>query len=332
MIADASFYDYVHPGHFMLFVEAARKFDCHILVRKTGAASISWMGKPGYTGKRGDLKAKTADLKAGRHPVAGLVCSPLLRPDAFTSDRLNTARKLWMESRYLITETGDHAGFDDRQQPTGCRTPYLVQTNPNHPHYGCVALVESGLFAPCYVHGDYDLFAIIPAGKPFDVENAHRHAHEVRMGTTVAPGQMGLAQREKRLAANFEGPLVFRVSTFLNVRIAATHPDPGALMVNHGEVVSWRKKMPDPTAIYLANGRRNKEDILEPAVKWRKNASVPDPTAIYLADGRRNKPDIEVPAEYEDVLAVMPRMVNGQWGTILPKNSQQAFEDFYLDA
>jgi hypothetical protein len=95
--------------------------------------------------------------------------------------------------------------------------------------------------------------------------------------------------------------LVFRVSTFLNVRIAATHPDPGALMVNHGEVVSWRKKMPDPTA-------------------------------IYLADGRRNKPDIEVPAEYEDVLAVMPRMVNGQWGTILPKNSQQAFEDFYLDA
>ena len=53
MIADASFYDYVHPGHFMLFVEAARKFACHILVRKTGAASISWMGKPGYTGKRG---------------------------------------------------------------------------------------------------------------------------------------------------------------------------------------------------------------------------------------------------------------------------------------
>lgn len=372
MTADASFYDYVHPGHFMLFVEAARKFNCHILVRKTGAASISWMGKPGYTGKRGDLKAKTADLpvvngpipkrvalplllpdtppktvaplvlpnappkvvlpilgpdappqektadlakdrrpsappKVGStsisfisHPIAGLVCSPFLRPESFSAERLSDARKIWMECRHLITEPGDSVGFDDRYQPTRCSTPYLVQTNPNHPHYGCVALVESGLIRPRYVHGDYDLFAIIPAGHAFDAETAHQHASERRMGTTVAPGHLGLAKREQRQLANFEGPLVFQLANFLNVRIGSTHPDlVGSLMVNHGEEVSWRKKKPDPAA-------------------------------VHLPGGLRSKPDTLAPVHYQPVLVIMPRMIGGQWGMIL--EDQKAHENFYLDA
>ena len=242
MFAKKAFLDYVHPGHFMFFVEAAAKFHCHILIRKTGEASLSWIGKRGYTGKRGDLKAKTADVKVGRFPVAGLVCSPLLRPESFSPDRRVEACQIWMQSRQLITEPRDTAGFDDQQRPSRCTTPYLVQTNPNHPHHGCVALVESGLLVPRYVHGDYDLFAIIPAGHAFDADAAHSLAHERRMGTTVAQTRLGLAQREARSMANMEGPLTFNVANFINSRIAMSSPDLlGALMINHGEDVNHRK-------------------------------------------------------------------------------------------
>ncbi|HET6806041.1 MAG TPA: hypothetical protein VFH59_11435 [Frateuria sp.] len=299
MFADPSFHEYVHPAHFMLFVEAAAKYRCHILVRKTGKASIRWMGKPGYTGKRGDLKAKTADAKD--HPVAGLVCSPWLRPDAFSSSRLVDARKYWMESRHLITEPADRLGLDDRHAPSRCPTPYMVQTNPDHPHYGCLALVESGLFRPRYVHGDYDLFAIAPAGRAYDVEAAHAQARALRMGTHVAPQALGLAHRQQRQLANLEGPLAFQVSSFLNVRVCAHHPDMvGSLLVNHGEAVNLRK-------------------------------TTADPSALHRPDGARTRPDVLKPLAYEPVLAVMPRRnAHGQWAQILA--DQAAHEAFYQSA
>jgi len=36
---DAAFSDFVHPRHFGAFVEAAMKYSCNILVRRTGRAS-----------------------------------------------------------------------------------------------------------------------------------------------------------------------------------------------------------------------------------------------------------------------------------------------------
>ncbi len=72
--------DFLHPNHIAIFAEAASKYDFRILVRETGRAAPNWVGKRGYTGRRGDLKAKTADLNAGRYQTAGLVCSPFLQP------------------------------------------------------------------------------------------------------------------------------------------------------------------------------------------------------------------------------------------------------------
>ena len=95
---------FVHPNHFSTFVEAARTFDCHILVRKTGRAAIGWIGRRGYTGKRFDLKTKTADRDAGRYQFAGLVCSPPLQPHAFTPERLAEALAIWPKCAHLITE------------------------------------------------------------------------------------------------------------------------------------------------------------------------------------------------------------------------------------
>jgi len=234
---NSGYSDFVHPNHFNIFVQAARTFNCHILVRKTGQSAISWIGKRGYTGKRADLKAKTANRNIGRYQLAGLVCSPQLLPQAFTPERLVSAQTEWSKSAHLITAPGDKAGFADNRQPQGCRTPYLVQTNPDHKHFGCVALVEMGLLAPRYVHGDYDLYAIIPAGKAFDPGNVQvRHSS---LGSTMTPASLGLQEQLRLSVPNLDGPLSFRVAAFINNRIAASSPDLlGALMVNHGEQVN----------------------------------------------------------------------------------------------
>jgi len=272
----SNYSDFVHPNHFMIFVAAARQFNCHILVRKTGRAALSWVGKRGYTGKRADMKAKTANRNTNRYKVAGLVCSPLLLPDAFTADRLASAHDNWMKSRHLITEPQGAMGFDDDRQPRGVQTPYLVQTNPNHPHYGCVALVDMGLLLPRYVHGDYDLYAIIPAGGAFDPNAIH--IRDSTLGSTMAPDTMGLQARLRLQVPNKEGPLSFQVANFINVRIASSSPDLlGSLMVNHGEQINMGP----------------------------------------------------VGHTFETVLAIMPRLVKGQWGRIL--NTRQDHEEFYRE-
>ncbi len=135
----------------------------------------------------------------------------------------------------------DRAGFDDHRQTRGCRTPYIVQTNPNHRHYGCIALVEMGLLTPRYVHGDYDLYAIIPAGEAFDPDKLEPRVGQ--LGSTMALDHLGFAERlaqEQALKVdNMEGPLSFRVANYINTCIDRAGGDlMGALMVNHGEQVN----------------------------------------------------------------------------------------------
>jgi len=233
------FFDFVHPRHFDAFVEAAMAFNCHLLVRETGRAALKWCGMTGYTGKRADMKAKTALRNSGTYQLEGLVVSPLVHPTVCKP----RAMECWQQSRHLVTIPP--AGFDDDVQPRGCPTPYLLQTNPRHRHYGCVAWVEMGLLTPRYVHGDYDLYAIIPAGRPFDP--AGQAVRSMPLGQTMSPPS-GLTlsqrvQRESLLRAHAltdqVGPLSFQVANFLNLRIARVEPGlAGALMVNHGEQVN----------------------------------------------------------------------------------------------
>lgn len=235
-----SYFDFIHPNHISIFVAAAREFNCHILVRKTGQASLSWVGKRGYIGKRADMKAKTANQNVGRYQLAGLVCSPFLQPLGFTPERLVSAHKEWSKCHHLITVPNNRTGFDDQRQPRGCLTPYLVQTNPDSKHYGCVALIDMGLLIPRYVHGDYDLYAIIPASEPFDPNSVK--SVTTRLGSTMRPAAMGWQQYERLSAENKESELSFRVATYINNRIEGTSPDLlGALMVNHGEQLNLGK-------------------------------------------------------------------------------------------
>jgi hypothetical protein len=254
----AEFSDYVHPRHFDAFVEAAHQFRCHILVRRTGRASLQYCGLPGYTGKRADMKAKTAARDLPPYRLQGLVCSPLVHPRACRPDALQK----WQESARLITVPA--GGFDDNLQPRGCATPYMLQTDPRHRHYGCVAWVEYGLLVPRYVHGDYDLYAIVPAGRAFEPGAQPVRSQPMTPGMNL-PERMPLAERVARedmlrqhAPADMVGPLSLQVSTYLNLRIARSEPGiAGALMVNHGEQVNLGAAAVDnqPVLAFLAESR-----------------------------------------------------------------------------
>lgn len=241
-----SFEEYVHPNHLPVFCAAARQFRCHILVRRTGRDAVHWIGRRGYTGKQMDLKANTADRNAGNHQTAGLVCSPFLQPGAFSripgdkgKTRYDKAVENWQKSVHLITHPRDGAGFSDDIQPVGCRTRYLLQTNRGHRHFGCVAYVDMGLVLPRYVHGDYDLYAIIPAGKHFYPSAAGVLANERHLGNAMQPAWMALAERVGKGVQNLVSEFSEPVSNFINVRIAQETPDfLGSLMVNHGEQIN----------------------------------------------------------------------------------------------
>lgn len=215
---------FVHPAHLRAFTEAARANNCHILVRETGLPSISWIGREGYTGKRADVKAKTAKKSVGAWQIAGLVCSPEIHPGAFPD--LGKAMKYWKETSHLVTVPENGVGFDDRMH-LRVKTPYVLQNNRGHRHYGCIAWAEMGLMTPRYIHGDYDLYAIIPAGQPFCPAVPAMTARAGLAGSLVKPAMM---------VKDLTGPLSFSVATFINNQIAAISGGyAGALMVNHGE-------------------------------------------------------------------------------------------------
>ncbi len=261
----ADFSDYVHPRHVDAFIEAAHHYHCHILVRKTGRASLQYCGLPGYAGKRADMKAKTAVRDLPPYKLQGLVCSPAIHPSACKPDALQD----WMKSAHLITVPKD--GFDDREQPRGCTTPYLLQTDPGHRHYGCIAWVEHGLLVPRYVHGDYDLYAIIPSGKAF-APGGQTVRGQPMLGRMDLPRQMPLAERVARdevlrqhAVTDLVSPLSLQVSTFLNLRIARKEPGiPGALMVNHGEQINLGAAAVDhqPVLAFLAEPRNGELAIV----------------------------------------------------------------------
>ena len=64
---------YMRPQDKVVFLDAARHFHSWILVRRTNPASLPYVGLPGYSPKRIDCKAKTADLDVPPWKLAGVV-------------------------------------------------------------------------------------------------------------------------------------------------------------------------------------------------------------------------------------------------------------------
>jgi hypothetical protein len=132
----------MRPQDKTLFLEAAHKFQVWILVRRTNVESLKYIGKPGYTPKRIDCKAKTADMDIAPYSLAGLVVDPTIHTKAFKPGKIQSAKECWAKMQPLPGSI------------------YTVDKNPNSRHYGCLKLQGS------YIHGDYDLYDIIDVTQP----------------------------------------------------------------------------------------------------------------------------------------------------------------------
>ena len=236
--------EFVLPRHVAIFERAARQFDVYVLLRKTGRHSLRWVGHPGYTSKRADMKCKTAD--AWNHPLAGLVCSPRIHPAAFSAGRIDKAAELWDKSQHLISIPRDRrTGFKDTEQPK-YPSPYLLQTNSAHARYGCIAWIEGGLVKPRYVHGDYDLYAIVPRADPA-VRGMHDRTHSSGLTFSSLPLERNL--KLSAPVADYSGPLQFALMNHLDAEI-------GYPMVMHGEAENFEPAGEDESLLVFLPASR----------------------------------------------------------------------------
>jgi hypothetical protein len=107
--------------------------------------SLEYVGRPGYTPKRIDCKAKTADIDIASYRLAGLVVDPGIHPKAFKPGKAAKAADCWAAMKPLLGRV------------------YKVDSDTKSKHYGCLQLQGS------YIHGDYDLYDVI------DIAQAHRN-------------------------------------------------------------------------------------------------------------------------------------------------------------
>lgn len=156
------------------FLSAAKLFHVFILVRRTNEASVELMRDPACVPKRIDCKAKTADqnyVHPGYGPMksAGLVVDPTISGEsAFKSgEKYGKALKEWEG----FAKTLDPAVLTFEGQSRVTYIPggkqYFVDLDPKSVRYGCVKFTSIGLLtAGKYIHGDFDLYGIVPAADP----------------------------------------------------------------------------------------------------------------------------------------------------------------------
>jgi hypothetical protein len=177
------------------FLAAAREFHAWILVRRTNEASLQYIGQPGFTPKPIDCKAKTADVGDN----AGLVVKPSARGSEFVGDRAGRAQTEWIKFAqplgFLANSNADNRRYRiDGEKGT---RPGAVQYRD----------AETGN-QWCYLHGDYDLYDIIPVE-----EDGTSRANLAVVG-------------KKAGVLHFYGHYFDRVARFVNSRI-------GVPMIQH---------------------------------------------------------------------------------------------------
>lgn len=168
------FHPQMKPEHASAFQAAAKWFNLYILVRRTNARSLAYIGDAKCVPKRLDCKAKTADCdyvhpRFGQKNVAGLVVDPtIMGRSAFSTDsKFASAQAEWAKFAKLI----DDGVRTHESQSKLTYVPngkfYFVDLNPDSPRYGCVKFSSSSLMtAGKYIYGDFDLYGIVPAANP----------------------------------------------------------------------------------------------------------------------------------------------------------------------
>lgn len=147
----------------------------YIIVRRTNAEAIKWIGRDGFMPKPIDCKPKTADRDVtidGRlRETAGLVVDPTLpgMDQAFvTARKAEKAAKAWEKfaAEHPPARCLPRDGREVRTWPAA-QPGWAVQMSKESAHYGCLmwSNYPQGMNGR-YAHGDYDLFGIAPADDP----------------------------------------------------------------------------------------------------------------------------------------------------------------------
>lgn len=224
------------------FQKAAQFYNVYILVRRTNSESIKYINRNGYVAKRLDCKAKTADFSvtiAGRtKQVAGLVVDPTLQgmDRAFKPEKLMDARKEWDKFKSLLAPDA----LTEEGKPTYTYLPdgkhYAVQLDRNHKHFGCVMFSSNSLLnAGKYIHGDYDLYDIVP------VENSKEN----------------IVYTEKRHDfPHNRGKRFFDVQHFLNRNM-------GVPLVLHGSQAKFKSHTNEAIDIFCPDGKVKETNTLK---------------------------------------------------------------------
>lgn len=210
-----SFQPQMKPEHAAAFQEAARLYKVYILVRRTNLRSLAYVGDPRCVPKRLDCKAKTADRdythpRHGRKAVAGLVVDPTITGrEAFASaDKFAKAEYEWGKFAKEMLDAAA-TSFEGQRRLTYLPNGklYFVDLDPASPRFGCLKFSSSSLLsAGKYIHGDFDLYGIVPEENP---------------ALNIAVMEQRLEQRHAR------SPEFFDVQHYINRRLGVT-------MVLHG--------------------------------------------------------------------------------------------------
>lgn len=208
----------------------------YIIVRQTNAQSIQWIGLPDYAAKPIDCKPKTADMDItidGKQiETAGLVINPELPgfAGAFKSaDKAGKAREAWRKftAQHPPAQCLPRDGKEVRTWP-GHMPGWAVQMCKTSRHFGCLmfSTYPQGMNGK-YVHGDYDLFAIVAADDPTRV----RRVQEELLGQ-----------------AHSRGPNTQSVQFAVNAMS-------GLALVKHGEQELFSDFEDEPLDVFFPDGR-----------------------------------------------------------------------------
>ena len=153
------------------FRDAAKLYSVYILVRRTNLKSLRYIGDPGCIAKRLDCKAKTAQNdyqhpRFGFKKVAGLVVDPTLTGrDAFDGPKkYDAATREWAKFTSMLDPAISTLEGQRRLTYVPNGKFYFVDLDPASARYGCVKFSSNSLMtAGKYIHGDFDLYGIVPA-------------------------------------------------------------------------------------------------------------------------------------------------------------------------
>jgi hypothetical protein len=241
-VQDTTLFNHMRQQDAAVFAMAAHVYSVYIAVRRTNEEALQYIGKKGYVPKRLDCKAKTADFDAlvngTVYKTAGLVVDPgIVGAAAYTGGKYAKALAEWDKFRPHLAPVGANGQVplylpEDRS--------YTVQMDPNSIHYGCVMLSPYGLRTNAhYVHGDYDLYGIIPAAD----RKSNVFVEETRLGQKHV--------RSKEL---------LDVQTFVNSRI-------GVPMVLHGAQEGYSDDVDDKIDVFFPDGITVKSYIGPAAIR-----------------------------------------------------------------